>query len=472
MGLVVGLDSETYREGLTILAHTAPVRVEPSPSGARVERAVGGLVSALMGVLRQKHHAWVALPVQGAAAEQINAAMPCAFTPVAFDQELYEGFYWHVANGTLWPLYHSLPQYVLPFCPQHWKSYKAVNLAFAQTACSAARRDGWVWVHDYHLSLAPALLRQNAEAWQGKIAFFLHTPFPCWDLFRTLPCHKEILRGMLGADRIGFHTNSYRTNFAHCVRDALGVQPDPNEPNTLLYQGRRVQLRASPLGVDAREIKRQAQQPDVRQAAQELRERINVEFLLLGVDRLDYTKGIDARLRIFEALLESEPGLRGRVTLLQLCVPTRGRLTHYQQLRTQVEQLVGHINGRFGEPGWVPVISLHHSLLPSQLLAWYVAADMLLVTPWRDGMNLVAQEYVAAHAGCPGSLVLSRFAGAAAKVLRDAVLIDPGKPKSAARRIAEELRVPPERRQATLQHLLQQLTRCDINNFTEACLAS
>ncbi|MEM7495885.1 MAG: trehalose-6-phosphate synthase [Myxococcota bacterium] len=466
----MGTDAGTVRERLTILAHTAPVRVVASPSGARAERVVGGLVSALMGVLRRKHHVWVALPVKGADTEQVNAAMPCAFAPVAFDQASYEGFYWHVANGTLWPLYHSLPQYVLPFCPQHWESYKAVNVAFARTACGTARRDGWVWIHDYHLSLAPALLRQNAGDWQGKIAFFLHTPFPCWDIFRTLPCHKEILQGMLGADRIGFHTDSYRANFSHCVRNALGIEPDPNEPNTLLYQGRRIQLRVAPVGVDARGIKQRAQQSDVCRAAQKLREHINVEFLLLGVDRLDYTKGIDARLRIFEALLESEPRLRGRVTLLQLCVPTRGRLTHYQQLRAQVEQLVGHINGRFGEPGWVPVISLHHGLPPDQLPAWYVAADMLLVTPWRDGMNLVAQEYVAAHAERPGSLVLSRFAGAAEKVLRDAVLINPGAPKAAARRIAEELRAPPEHKQAGLQHLFHQLTRCDVNGFADACL--
>ncbi len=464
------MDSRARHERLMILAHTAPVQVMPSPSGTRVQRAVGGLVSALMGVLQQKRHVWVALPVKGVDVEQVNSVIPCTFTPVSFDQELYEGFYWHVANGTLWPVYHSMPQYVLPFCPQHWKSYKAINLAFAQTVCDTARQDEWVWVHDYHLSLAPALVRQCTGTWQGKIAFFLHTPFPCWDILRTLPCHKEILQGMLGADRIGFHTGSYRTNFLHCARDALGVKSDASNPHTLLYQGRRIQLCVAPVGVDVQKIHRQAQQPDVRQAAQTLRKHMNVESLLLGIDRLDYTKGIDARLRIFEMLLESEPQLRGRVTLLQLCVPTRGRLTHYQQLRAQVEQLVGHINGRFGEPGWTPIVSLHHSLPFDQLLAWYVAADMLLVTPWRDGMNLVAQEYVAAHAGDPGSLVLSLFAGAAEDVLHDAVLINPGEPKTAAQRIAKELCASPQHKQANLQHLFQQLTRCDVNDFADACL--
>ncbi|MEM7403185.1 MAG: trehalose-6-phosphate synthase [Myxococcota bacterium] len=451
---------------MIVVAHKFPVETDTQQGQSRCVEASGGLATALRDITQEPNNTWVAACTAGLTPQQLSTCMPCHVAPVALQQQLYGGFYWHTANGVLWPLYHSLPQYAEPLCQTHWQDYVQVNRAFAQAAHRVAQPSKWVWIHDYQLSLVPAQLRHIGCS--KKIAFFLHIPFPPWEILRTIPSHKQLLEGMLGADTIGFHTRTYQTHFLQCVSQAL--QAPTNTQGAVQHQNRWIQTVTAPLGVAVHKIQRQVKKRRIQRAATKLRQHINSKHFVLGIDRLDYTKGIDAKLRIVEATLQQHPSMRNNFKLLQLCVPTRQRLQPYRELKTTVQQLATRVNTQFGHCGHCPVTLLHGSLPYIDLLAWYAAADMILVTPWRDGMNLVAQEYVAARAPNAGSLILSRHAGAAQQILQDATLIDPKQTQESGQRLAQELTKPDSQKAANMQQLLQQLTQYDINSFTQACL--
>jgi alpha,alpha-trehalose-phosphate synthase [UDP-forming] len=339
--------------------------------------------------------------------------------PVGLRAHEVEGFYTGFSNGTLWPLYHDAIQ-ASTFHRDWWRTYRSVNLRFAEHAAAVAGPGATVWVHDYQLQLVPAMLRALRP--DVRIGFFLHIPFPPQELFMRLPWRTQLLEGVLGADVIGFQVPVAAQNFAVLARRLVGVQ---GAPPILHHDGRRVRVGAFPISIDVDRIEDIGRRDSVVAEAAALRERMgSPAVVLLGVDRLDYTKGIEARLRAYRELLQDGLVTAGRCVLVQIAVPSRADVPAYGDERDRVERFVGEINGDFGDVGAPAVHYLHRGVSTEELVALYRAADVMLVTPYRDGMNLVAKEYVAARVDELGTLVLSEFAGAARELV-GAVLVNP-----------------------------------------------
>ena len=385
----------------------------------------GGLVTALAPALSARaRSAWVGWDGGGRALPRRVEGLDVDLRGVELSRREVDAYYHGFANRTLWPLLHGLVEQPV-FDRTWWRAYRTVNERFAAVAGRGGGRAApLAWVHDYHLMLVPALLR-NA-GFRGPVAFFLHVPFPAPELFARLPWRNGVLDGMLGADALGFHTEEYRENFARtCARLCAGIRIEGEA--LALADGRRVRTAVHPISIDAAEFAERATSAGVERCLRGLRRQFAGRRVVLGVDRLDYTKGILERLRSIELLLEHRSEIRHGVSFVQIAVPSRGEVREYRALREQVEQAVGRINGRFTEPGGdVPVHYLYRGVPRDRLLAYYRLADVCLVTPLRDGMNLVAKEFVVAQAaaGCSGALVLSEFAGAAAQ-LEGALLANP-----------------------------------------------
>ena len=448
---------------------------QPDPAAVASKGNSGGLVAALAPAIERSCGTWIAgKPREQPAAEEPRSRangsheVPYRTVSVRYPADLHEGYYAGLSNGVLWPLYHSMPHDQSRCRTADWRDYCLVNRYFAAVAAEQSPPGSFVWVHDYQLSLVPGVLREMTHG-SLEIGFFLHTPFPSYDMFRILPWAREILRSMLAADLIGFHTEDYRRNFCDCVKRLLGIPCDANAGEIRL-DGRTVRLRAIPVGVDAQAIYRLIEDPWVRHAAARLREKIGAERLLLGVDRMDYTKGIDRRVEAVDLLLERHPEWRGRVMLAQIAVPSRVEVSPYQALRAEIEQLVGNVNGRWGREDWNPIKLLCRSYPLRELVAWYLAADVALVTPYRDGMNLVAKEYCAANHASQGVLVLSELAGAADE-LGDALLINPYDLEGLTESIHRALKMPPEEQRSRMQRLNQRIQACDAHYWVDTFLA-
>ena len=375
--------------------------------------SAGGLVAALRPALEQEGGAWVGWNGGADDVPHRVGDLALELCPVALSRRQVEEYYHGFANRTLWPLLHGLIEQPV-YERRWWQAYRDVNERFAEV-----KTDGEAirWVHDYHLMLVPQLLRRAGA--DGPIGFFLHIPFPPPEIFARLPWRTQILDGLLGADAVSFHTEQYRDNFARTclrLRDDVRLRGD-----TIELGDRRVRTAAHPISIDAAGYTAQARSSGVARHLRALRSQFGSRRVLLGVDRLDYTKGIVERLRAIELLLEERPALRGRVAFVQIAVPSRGEVREYRDLRRHVEELVGRINGRFTDPGGdVPIYYLYRGVPPEHLLAYYLAADVCLVTPLADGMNLVAKEFVVAQGavGGAGVLVLSEFTGAAVQLRR------------------------------------------------------
>jgi trehalose 6-phosphate synthase/phosphatase len=328
-------------------------------------------------------------------------------------QEYYDGF----CNSILWPLLHYQIDR-LPLATPEWRTYRQVNQRFADAIAEQYRPGDVIWIHDYHLMLVPGLLRSYVP--DAEIGFFLHVPFPAADVFRILPWRHEMLQGLLGATLLGFHTGGYAAHFLDAVRSLTALDVDGD-----LIRGasRSVRVGVYPMGADVASFAGMADAPIVAQTPASVPGSPNQQ-ILLGVDRLDYTKGIPRRLLAYERLLQDHPELRGRVRMIQIAVPSRVGVQSYERFREQVEELVSRINGQMGRVGWTPIEYLYQSVSPAQLASLYRAADVMLVTALRDGMNLVAKEYVAARTDVDGVLVLSEFAGSAHE-LPEALTINP-----------------------------------------------
>jgi alpha,alpha-trehalose-phosphate synthase [UDP-forming] len=345
----------------------------------------------------------------------------------------YEGF----ANGSLWPLFHGAirqPEYHRPW----WAGYRVVNERFAEAAAKVAEKGAVVWVQDYHLLLVPALLRLARP--DLKIGFFLHIPFPAEDLFMRLPWRQEIIEGMLGADVIGFQTPIAARNFARLSRRYGGATV---HGNTVRTGGRVAIADAFPISVDVERFEAAASTPAVRRRADELRRRVaRGRRVLLGVDRLDYTKGIDLRLKAYEELFRRDPEAASRTVLVQVAVPSRERVGEYRRLQQHVDALIGRLNGEYGDMGTQPVDYVRRHLPFEELVAMYELADVMLVTPLADGMNLVAKEFVSCRQEDTGVLVLSEFAGAASE-FKTALLVNPHDVNGTATAIGRALTMSP-----------------------------
>ncbi|WP_286954936.1 MULTISPECIES: alpha,alpha-trehalose-phosphate synthase (UDP-forming) [Corynebacterium] len=399
-----------------VVANRLPVDLNTAPDGTRTWSASpGGLVAALSPVLRTQQGCWVGWPgVPDAAPDPFYTDDGILLHPVRLNQADYEGFYEGFSNATLWPLYHDLivpPVYNLDW----WYAYREVNLRFADEVAEVAAEGATVWVQDYQLQLLPGILRQKRP--DLTIGFFLHIPFPSADLYSQLPWRDELVRGLLGADVIGFHLESNARNFLDLAqRLELPVSGEVSTRKITAHietpDGRSVGVGAFPISIEVDEF------TDFDDAALACVDKLRADLgtpkhVILGVDRLDYTKGILQRLLAFEELLETGALDPAEVTLVQIATPSRERIEHYKKTRSQVEEAVGRINGSFSQLG-KPVVQYQHRSIDKKVLRLlYRLADIMLVTPFKDGMNLVAKEYAACHDDAKGALVLSEFAGAA-----------------------------------------------------------
>ena len=408
---------------LLIVSNRLPVTVTVEDGRPTVRRSVGGLATGLRAPHERSGGLWIGWPgsisgldagVEHDVLRQLDEmrAVPVSLTPREI-AVFYEG----ISNGVLWPLCHERVD-MLPLRVTGWEEYEAVNARFADIVADHWRPGDLVWVHDYQLLRVPALLRQRIP--EARIGFFLHIPFPSPETFLVLPTRKWLVEGILGADLIGVHTRRYRGHLTAALRRLFGIEMGADE--TVDYAGRRVRLGIFPMGVDAAAMAERAMTREV--SIRTLEFKSPGHRLFVGIDRLDYSKGIPRRLLALEQLFLAHPEWRERVRLVQVAVPSRGDVSAYRRFREEVDRMVGRINGAFATPTWTPVHYLYRSVPEETLLALYRAADVMLVTPVRDGMNLVAKEFAASRTDEEGVLVLSEFAGAADELV-DSVIVNP-----------------------------------------------
>ncbi len=410
---------------LVIVANRLPVDRITNPDGSTGwRRSPGGLVTAIEPVMRANDGTWIGWPGGTAddGAEELEPfeADGMNLVPMSLTADEVEHFYEGFANATIWPIYHDLvakPE----FHREWWDSYVQVNRKFAARAAEMAAEGGTVWVHDYQLQLVPQMLRELRP--DLRIGFYLHIPFPPAELFQQLPWRRQILEGLLGADLVGFQLPGGAANFVRLVRQRVGHKT--HRDTVYLDDGRAVRAEAFPISIDAAGFEKLAQTDAVVDRAKAIREALgNPRKIFLGIDRLDYTKGIYARLRAYAELIEDGHVDVEDAVFVQVAVPSREQVEQYRILRDEIDRLVGRINGDLGRIGRPAISYLHSSYPREEMAALYTAADVMVVTPYRDGMNLVAKEYVACRHQDDGALVLSEFAGAADE-LRQAWLVNP-----------------------------------------------
>ncbi len=453
--------SNEANRSIVVVSNRLPFTIQRTSKGLERRPSPGGLVSALEPVLRKRGGNWIGWPgIELRDKEKISLEEEEAYhvTPVLLSEAEITRYYHGFSNRTLWPLLHSMPARA-KFEHRDWETYERVNERFGEAAVTQATGAGLVWIHDYQLMLAPRRIRQAVG--DTRLAFFLHIPFPPYDVFRLLPWDREILRALLTCDLIGFHVRSYAHNFLDCVQRILGARVQ-RDPMLVEYGGRTTSVGAFPLGIEFDLFESLALAAPRQNGA--ARERV-----VLGVDRLDYTKGIPERIRAFERLLELHPEHRENVVLLQVAVPSRSQVAEYRELKREIDELVGHVNGRFATADWSPIRYLYRSFTQQKLAALYRDANVALITPIRDGMNLVAKEFIAAQVGDPGVLILSRLAGAA-DTMREALLVNPYDIEGAAEAIHRGLEMEEAERRSRVAALRRRERRDDVEAWLKAFL--
>ncbi|MGH3521232.1 MAG: alpha,alpha-trehalose-phosphate synthase (UDP-forming) [Mycobacterium sp.] len=457
-----------------VVANRLPIDMERLPDGSTTwQRSPGGLVTALEPLLRRRRGAWVGWAGIVDADEEPIEAEELQLHPVRLSADDVAQYYEGFSNATLWPLYHDV--IVKPiYHREWWERYVDVNRRFAEATSRAAAAGATVWVQDYQLQLVPKMLRELRP--DLTIGFFLHIPFPPVELFMQMPWRTEIVEGLLGADLVGFHLPGGAQNFlilsrrlvgANTSRGSVGVRSRFGE---VQVDSRTVRVGAFPISIDAGDLDHKGRDRNIRRRAREIRAEIgNPRKILLGVDRLDYTKGIDVRLKAFAELLAEGRAKRDDTVLVQLATPSRERVESYQVLRNDIERQVGHINGEYGEVGHPVVHYLHRPVPRDELVAFFVASDIMLVTPLRDGMNLVAKEYVACRSDLGGALVLSEFTGAAAE-LQQAYLVNPHDLEGVKDAIEAALDQPVEEGRRRMRALRRQVLAHDVDRWARSFL--
>jgi trehalose 6-phosphate synthase/phosphatase len=454
---------------LLLVSNRLPVTAIVDATGVHVEQSSGGLATGLRGPHERSDSLWIGWPgelpkLRAKRRAELDVRLrELRCVPVHLSRTEVRRFYDDVSNGTLWPLFHYMVDQ-LPQETRGWDTYRDVNNKFADAVAEHYRPGDMIWVHDYQLMLLPQMLRERLPG--ANIGFFLHIPFPSSEVFSVLPWREEILEGLLGADLIGFHTPPYLRHFATSLRRVLGMDVDVDR---VLNDGRHVRLGVFPMGIDAHTWEERASAQSVADRAEEIRVEHGGKKILLGIDRLDYTKGISRRLLAIERLFQLEPSLREEVRLIQVTVPSREKMGPYADFRKRIDELVGRINSQYATAGWVPIHSMHRSLPEEEVTALYRAADVMLVTPLRDGMNLVAKEFVASRVDRDGVLVLSEFAGAASE-LGEALHINPYDVDQMARRFREALLMPVMERRARMRALRLRVMSHDADRWSQSFL--
>ncbi len=473
-----------------VLSHREPYEEVRSAGGLELRRKTNGVFSTLDSVMRERRGTWIAWREHVAGAEfEPRIEVPAPDAPdryavrrIPLSPAEARRFYYDFTSTALWPVLFSMLDRAR-FTAEAWATYRQVNELFAEAVCDEASQNALVWVNDFHLMLVPELIKRRRP--DLTLAMFLHTTFPPPDIFGVIPWREELLRGMLHLDLIGFHIPSYALNFSNTAERFMGAKPSTvvrtdlvehgpavavsRYPLSLHYGDREIALGVYPVGVDVERFASLAQAPATRARAEEIRRQAGARTLILSAERLDYVKGAIERLECFERLLDRNPAYQGEISFVQIAVPTRTGMEEFQAMRRQTEEAVGRINGRFGTLGWQPVIHFYGSFQQEDLVAFYTAADIIWVTPLRDGLNLVAKEYIASRPGNDGVVILSEFAGAAAE-LDGVVLTNPYSPTDMDRALDQALAMPEGERTARMLRLRDRVLGHDVRRWADGLL--
>ncbi len=460
---------------LLIVSNRLPIVVSHRQGRVSFQKSVGGLATGLASFYKDYSSIWIGWP--GISKERLRGedefvrkelAKESCF-PVFLNQRSIEQFYQGFCNKTIWPLFHYFTEHTV-YNNQSWRAYKRVNQVFADEVMKAVQDGDMIWIHDFHLMLLPSLIRTACEERGVKvdIGFFLHIPFPSFEIFRLLPWRGEVLKGLLGADLIGFHTADYVAHFLNSVRRILGYEHSFNQ---ILMDKWIVQADIFPLGIDYEKFSGAKEMPEVKREITRIKKRIGEDSsLIISVDRLDYTKGIVQRLEAFEYFLDHNPQYKSKVTFILLVVPSRTGVEHYAKLKREVDEVVGRINGKYDTIGWIPIWYLYRSVSFATLSALYSVGDIALITPLRDGMNLVSKEFVASKDGGEGVLILSEMAGAS-KEMGEALIVKPHDKNDVANAIKHAIEMSSEEKIERLKSMQDRLKRYDVvrwaKDFTE-----
>ena len=464
---------------LIIVSNRLPVVLSRTQEGAwQTEPGSGGLVTALLPVLKDRGGHWIGWPgIAGTSDEdEMEEVLARASRDSGYDLHAVKlsareekEFYYGFANQIIWPMFHDLHT-LCNFDPRYWKTYLEVNRKFAQITARYCDPEGLVWIHDYHLmSVAEELKKLGISS---KTGFFLHITFPPLDIFRLLPWRLQILQHLLAHDCIGLQTQRDKRNFLACLEAlAPGTQiDDSGRVAHIRSEGRVIRIGHFPISIDAGAFLRKAESEAVAETARLIREQFRDRKIALGIDRLDYTKGIPYRLNAFRRMLENHPELHERISLVQIVVPSRREIPEYVQLKQEIERLVGEINGQFTRSRWVPIHYQFRNLTQVELIAYYRAAGIALVTPIKDGMNLVAKEYCICNFEGRGVLILSEFAGAADQLQEGALLVNPFDVEGVARAIRQAYAMPAPDRQSRMATLRKKVIDQDVFWWVDSCL--
>jgi len=415
---------------LITVSNRLPIKLEKEDEDYKIYPGSGGLVTAIEPILKKKHGHWIGWPgiteelELDELLEKFSAESGYKLHPVFLSEEELNLFYYGFSNEVIWPLFHNL-QTRCNFVPEYWRTYLNVNRKYAMKIAEVSSEDDYIWIQDYHLMNVGQMIKVLGHS--RKTGFFLHIPFPVYDTFSVLPWRAAILDGLLNYDLIGFQTARDRRNFIGNVR-AFKPEAKISGRGSIInikYHDREVKVGSFPISIDFEDFSNRAKNLDLEKCTWNFRKLDSDCKIMIGLDRLDYTKGILERLHAFRNALRRYPDLIKKLTLVQLIIPSREQVPEYQELKAEVERLIGEINGEFTKPDWVPIKYIYDTLDKENLVAFYRTADIALVTPLRDGMNLVAKEYCTCNIDNDGVLILSEFAGAAPQLRKNAIMVNP-----------------------------------------------
>jgi len=463
---------------MIIVSNRLPIQTRVEDGNIKIKPSMGGLATGLSSIHPKDGSIWVGwigmadeeLPDDEMKDELMDNIISHHCIPVSLTQKEVEQFYYGFSNRIIWPLFHYFTEYA-KFSAKKWEGYKSVNRKFAEEVLEYAQIDDYIWVHDYQLMLVPEMVKSLQP--QLKIGFFLHIPFPSFEVFRTLPCREEILIGILGADIIGFHTFDYQQHFLDCVSKLLpNAEVDCNRVN---YKGHIAETNVYPMGIDAEKFEKEASEQAAKPNNAHLTLRAELEKYseknpdikyILSIDRLDYTKGIANRIKAFDYFLKNNPWAIGKVRLLMVAVPSRTEVPQYQQLKREIDELVGGINSKYATLAWSPIWYFYRSFSFENLIELYSSCDIALITPVRDGMNLVAKEYVMSRASQKGVLILSEMTGAA-KELPEALLINPISFEEFNQALVKAITMSPEEQKIRISAMQQRIKQFNVNEWAQ-----
>lgn len=474
-------NADAQTEGrLVVVSNREPYTLNFKGTEIRLEKTPGGLVSALDPVLRRRNGIWICwegAPLKSLEFDDVsvlsddidwrNVEVPYAVKSVALSAEEINHYYYGYANNRIWPLFHYFISRCDFFDERDWPAYLSANQKFASSVIENTTDDDWIWVQDYHLMLVPEMVRQSAPG--RRLGFFLHIPFPSVEVFRILPRREAILRGLLGCDVIGFHCPDYVRNFMESVERLLPASEVVVDvaAGAITYLGRVVKVADFPISIDFEQIDIMVSLPRVQETARDLRAKYDVDWIGISVDRLDYSKGILENLEAIRVFFEKYPEYRKRFSFIQIAAPTRTEVPAYQKMREDIDQAVGRINGALSEDNWTPIHYYYRSFPMDEVLPFFMISDVAMITPLRDGMNLVAKEYCAAKRDLQGVLLLSEFTGAAAE-MTEAVLINPFYIEQVADRLQQALHMPKAIKAERMLALRERVRKCDIHHWLQS----